>query len=129
MITANGIIELILKAQQEAIERGIQANSIIIDEKLRYVKPFNLIDARPDGCRSIATFKPMIVGLEIDIKKLPDNIDFVVFQADKTYNDKLTEQIRKETLQDVLSFLWGCNYGQLDRVIDAFKEKYEVEDD
>lgn len=37
------------------------------------------------------------------------------------------EQIRKGILQNVLCFLWGWNNGSLDRVIDAFKEKYGVE--
>lgn len=40
---------------------------------------------------------------------------------------KQLEQIRKETLRDVLGFLWGWNNGSLDRVIDAYKERYGVE--
>lgn len=102
----NSFIDLIIQAREEAIERGIQANSIVISDKLRYVKSFRLIDKFSDGGISMKTFKPMICGMEIDVKKLPANLDFVVYEADETFNEKLKAQIRKDTAKEILRELF-----------------------
>ena len=110
------IIELIIKARNEAIERGIRANSIKINEKLCYVKPFNLKFANADGSTSIEMFKSMIIGLEIDVEHLPADMDFIVYEADKTYNQKLKEQIERETLEYWIRYLYQLwkTFGQND---------------
>lgn len=47
------------------------------------------------------------LGMEMDVGQLPKGIDFAVYQADKTYNDMLKEQIKKETLQYWIRYLYG----------------------
>lgn len=70
---------LVAQAVDEAILREINANTIMINENLRYVKPFYLYG---DICAGMV--RPMIMGMGLEIKKLPKDIDFIVYEKENT---------------------------------------------
>jgi len=103
-------LEAIQKAKAEAINRGIRANSIIINSEYRYVIPFPL---KPG-----TVISPMLCGMRAvfdTLGELPEEYAFAIVDSDppKTERDK----IRAELLEDLSSL----------SVDDLIKEVYGVD--
>lgn len=74
----NSIIGHIYEAQREAILRGIEANTVAINDRLYFSK-------LSDGCSDV----PMVCGLKcVYTNELPDNTMFAVFKSDRTVRTK-----------------------------------------
>lgn len=98
-------ITVLHKAKEEAITRGINANTIIIDDKLRYVKPFCFAEFPP-----VTLFPPMIMGMELRMAKLPCEADFVIYNNPRREQEKIIKSYQKlavekfaEKLKDIIS--------------------------
>jgi hypothetical protein len=124
-------IEKIQQAQVEAIKKGIKANTVLINDKIGYVKPFLL------GRNSI--FPPMICGLEVQITdELPECYDFLICENPVTERERLISDACKETARECLKILHsigGCgatedySRGWDNAINEAYKEisdKYGV---
>lgn len=74
----NSIIEHIYDARREAMLRGIEANTVAINDRLYFSKLSNGWDDTP-----------IICGLKcIYTNELPDNTLFAVFKSDRTVRTK-----------------------------------------
>lgn len=114
-------IEKIQQAQVEAIKKGIKANTVIINDKIGYVKSFLL------GRNSI--FPPMICGLEAEITdELPEYYDFLIYENPVTKMDRLISDIRKETAREILGTLYKecLEYGKSTDGVKWIADKYGV---
>lgn len=95
------IIEMITKARVEAIKRGIQANSIIIGEHLRYIKPFAFIPQYG----SVVLFPPMIMGMEIKFSnQLPNGADFAIFESEVTEREQIIMKAKAEAAKEFADY-------------------------
>ncbi len=88
-------VSMVAKAQEEAIKRLIEANTIVIDSRLRYVKPFVAALEQSAIC-----FPPMIMGMELKFADLPNNADFLLFKADKTAYERMVQDIKKQAVKE-----------------------------
>lgn len=86
---------MVTKAQEEAVKRLIEANTIVIDNRFRYVKPFAMAQAHGAIC-----FPPMIMGMELKFANLPNNADFLLFEADKTEYERKVQEIREQAIKE-----------------------------
>lgn len=103
----NDLIEIIAKARAEGIKRGIEANSIIINKNLRYVKPFAM--AFEDG--PVGLFPPMIMGMEINsANQLPNSADFIIFESKITERDKIVAEIKKQAVKEFAEWVIDLLY-------------------
>lgn len=75
------IIEHILEAREEAIRKGIEANTILINDKVAYCNGLYLKD---DVSSNPVGVCPQIFGLKIEYtsKKLPLNANFCLFKRE-----------------------------------------------
>lgn len=120
------LIELIEKARNEAILRGIKANTIIIDEHLRYIKPFCLGEYPPSY---FGMFPPMIMGMEIQIEPLPEGIDFVICQKARTEREKIISSVQIQAIKgfaDKVDYLCEANKSKYSHLC---KSKREANDE
>lgn len=97
-IDYTNFITLLHKAKEEAIARGINANTIIIDEQLRYVKPFVFAEFPP-----VVIFPPMIMGMEIKVSKLPAGADLTIYENPRREQKKIIDGIQKRTAEKILN--------------------------
>lgn len=88
-------ISIVTKAQEEAEKRLIEANTIVIDNRFRYIKPFAMPQEQSAIC-----FPPMIMGMELKFAELPNNADFVLFKADKTEYERKVQEIRWQAVKE-----------------------------
>lgn len=91
------ILKAIMDARQAAIERGIEANTIVINKRLRYVKPFALVDKQ---LNLITTFPPMIMGMEVRFAPLPRGCEFIVCHADVTERARMEAKIKASAVKE-----------------------------
>lgn len=84
--------ELLLESIKEAERRGIEANSIVINENMVDVKSFGL-DTNANGiCHGVFhRFPRMICGLNVVLTKneLPDGYSFAICEAPMYATDRL----------------------------------------
>ena len=76
------LVDAIKEANNEAVKRGIEANTIIINERLAYMSGFPYLSKSNVGLDCILEVPPMIFGMEAYIapeKDLPDGVGFEVF--------------------------------------------------
>ena len=91
------ILKAIIDARQVAIERGIEANTVVINKRLRYVKPFALVDKQ---LNLITTFPPMIMGMEVRFAPLPRGYEFIVCHADVTERARMEAKIKASAVKE-----------------------------
>lgn len=96
--------EWVMAARKEALNRGIEANTIIINENLAFVKEFALKDPYFGG---ISMVPPMIMGMEICVQDMPDKQTFLMYKAAKTEREEAIEQIRRDTAKKILDRIRG----------------------
>lgn len=94
------IEEWIYAAREEAWKRGIEANTIVINKNLSFVKEFVLKDPYFTGL--VSTLPPMIMGMEILVAEMPRNQSFLIFHSLQTERDKEIARIRKDTAKEIL---------------------------
>ena len=111
------LIKSIMEAKDIAIEKGIRANAILINERYAYVKE-SLIGVVSDGKEIAYHHIPAFVaGLEIKgTGTLPLDADFIIFHAkdvSPTYQQLLeeNERLRKQDdkITKILEILEGDN--------------------
>lgn len=80
--------EMILDAQIEAFKEGIRANTVIINENMVKVEPFNF-----QSFRNLCFIPTMICGMNVYFTKndLPDDYSFAVFESQKNPMDRLAQ--------------------------------------
>ena len=83
-LTTNQMIELFRKAQAEAINRGIKANTVIINKNMAYVSP--VFDGRH-------VLPEMICGMNVywTADELPDGYSFAMMEAPNNRMDRLAQ--------------------------------------
>lgn len=98
------LIDKIKKARDEAVRRGIEANIILIDKGLAFVKGFDYVSKSLVGFDYTSHLPPMILGMEAyisDLKEFPPETAFVVTHTDSTAIDKIREEAKKELLKEL----------------------------
>ncbi|MCX4384291.1 MAG: hypothetical protein OSJ39_00660 [Clostridia bacterium] len=95
-------ISAIRNAQTEAWKRQIEANTIVIDNRFRYVKPFVLLSSW-----SNIYFPPMIMGMEIKFADLPNNAAFLICKLDETENERKVKEIKAQAVKEFAEILKG----------------------
>lgn len=93
------IEECVQAAREEAFNRGIEANTIIINKNLAFVKEFFLKDPY---FRSVSKLPPMIMGLEVQFADMPEKRSFLLFEAAETEREKETKAIERATAKKIL---------------------------
>lgn len=75
--------ELLMESIKEAYRRGIEANTIVINE--------NMVDVKPLAAPYAIRFPRMICGLNVVLTKdeLPDGYSFAIFEEPNTDSDRL----------------------------------------
>lgn len=96
------LIELISQAQEEAIARGIKANTIIINKHLGYIKPFCFGNYHS---LSVGIFPPMIMGMEIKSATLPEETDFLICQRKMTDREEIITSAQRQALTEFAEYL------------------------
>ncbi len=110
----NAMIRAIMEARAAAIERGIEANTIVINKRLCYVKPFACADRVLNDVRQ---FPPMIMGMEIRFSRLPRRCSFIVCHADVTERARMETQIRMRAVREFAARLKKAIDNNQDRFI------------
>ena len=114
--SASTFIEAIREARNEAIKRGIEANTIIINDRLAYVQGFDFCES--GMFPTINHFPPMILGMEAYIApptEMPSGAGFIVTHKDATAidairreaKDELIKELKEMPLRDVLFKLYS----------------------
>lgn len=95
--------EWVMAAREEAFNRGIEANTIVINKNLAFVKEFLFKDPY---FGVVTMIPPMIMGMEIFVEDMPDKKSFLMFKATKTERDRAIEQIQQETAKAILQEIY-----------------------
>lgn len=96
------LISYIAEAYRRAMQEGIKANSIMINDRL--VKTNSFVFRFCNG--TVAQMPPMICGLEAHITdELPDEYAFAVLEKPQTERDEIVEQTRKDTVREFVEKL------------------------
>ena len=95
----NQIMCEINKAQKEAFKKGIEANSIILNENHTYVKSFYYSVCRL-GMDIYDTVQyqyvgPMIMGKKLFLGPLPEQYDYALIQTPSLETKRLKELMKK----------------------------------
>lgn len=110
-MTNADIINKIAEARTLALQEGIKANTVLINEKYAKVNAFPYLGG---------IFPAMICGLEVyNTDELPDGYAFAVVQAPQTARELYEVQIRNKISKDLLQELYK-------KIKDLAKE-YEVD--
>lgn len=108
----------IKKAHEEAVKRGIEANTIMLGKNLAYVEGFEIMETNRGGFNHISKYSPMILGMDILVgdleRKFPKGTDFVITHRDSTEvdrirneaKDELIKELKEMSLRDVLFTLY-----------------------
>ena len=82
------LYKALMEAHKEAVRRGIEANSVVINKNMVEVPSMWIVDANRDSIE----MPPMICGLYAYFTKdeLPDGYSFAVFKG-REYNERLAE--------------------------------------
>lgn len=95
----------IKKAHEEAIKRGIEANTIILGKNLAYVEGFELIEKHMDVFNQTISISPMILGMDILVRNLereyPKGTDFVITHRDSTEIDRIRNEAKEELINEL----------------------------
>lgn len=132
------IFSFILEANRKAIEEGIKANSVFINDRLVKTNSFVF-----RFCNNVvAQMPPMICGLEAYItKELPDEYAFAVLEKPQTDRDKIVEQTRKDTVSEFVSKIdeeiqrrtivndYAPDFDEMQDIIYQTAKEYGVEDE
>ena len=96
------IHEMVMDAYNEAVKRGIKANTIIINKNLVEVKPFTVNDGF-----GFSELPPMICGMQAFFtdKELPDDYAFSVLEAKCTEREFLIQQTRENSVREFAKIL------------------------
>ena len=102
---AESLTDMIKRAHEEAVKRGIEANTIMIDNKLAYVKGFEFLETCRGGFRYVDQYPPMILGMEVfscDLsREFPPGTGFVVTHRDTTTIDRIREEAKDELIKEL----------------------------
>ena len=115
------LIEQLQKAEHEAWLKGIEANMIILNENLAYVKEFYL-----HSFSYTISVPPMIMGKEIVLAPLPKEYKYALLHSDKnSKNEKNTQDLLKKYVKVVNGQLIfkGLSYKKNSDDFEAIKEK------
>lgn len=104
-IDIQDFVKTVTEAKEKAIERGIDANTILLNERLRYVPPLMFKDS---VLHSYQEFPPMILGLELRFIKLPDGYDFALYHAEVPERERRIAQIQAQAVREFAEKLKGC---------------------
>lgn len=92
------IIKKIAEARKLAVQEGIKANTVLINEKYAKVNSFPYLGD---------IFPSMICGLEAyPTDELPDGYAFAVLQTPQTARERYEVQIRNKISKDLLQELY-----------------------
>lgn len=112
------LISYVAEANRRAMQEGIKANSIMINDRL--VKTNSFVFRFCNG--TVAQMPPMICGLEAHITdELPDEYAFAVLEKPQTERDKIVEQTRKDTVREFV--------GKIKELIHGFENISQDTDD
>lgn len=93
----------IKKAHEEAVKRGIEANTIMLGKNLAYVEGFELIEKRVFN--QTISVPPMILGMDILVRDLereyPKGTDFVITHRDSTEIDRIRDEAKEELINEL----------------------------
>lgn len=99
------LIDRIKRAHDEAIRRGIEANTIMIDNKLAYVKGFEFTEPSMGGFKHVSQYPPMILGMDILVcdleREFPKGTDFVITHRDSTEIDRIRNEAKEELINEL----------------------------
>lgn len=108
------LIESILTAQEQMLQYGIEANSVVLNGR-KYGK---LIENLPPN------MKPTIVGMSVKAEyAMPDNYDFLV-QYDPPKPKSNADRIRAMTDEELAQEIWSCHvFASFADLLDWLKEE------
>jgi len=94
-------INRINEARDKAIEHGIQANAVLLSERLAYMAGFIFKEPSMFGTVTYnSEVPPMILGLEASVEKfMPDGVEFIVTHKPKTHLDKIREDAQRDLIE------------------------------
>ncbi len=132
------LISYVAEANRRAMQEGIKANSIMINERLIKTKPF----IRQLFNSVITQIPPMICGLEAYItKELLNDYAFAVLEKPQTERDKIVEQTKKDTVREFVSKIdeeikhrtivndYSPDFDEMQDIIYQTAKEYGVEDE
>lgn len=95
----------IKKAHEEAVKRGIEANTIMIEKNIAYVEGFELIEKHMGVFNQTISISPMILGMDILVRDLereyPKGTDFVITHRDSTEIDRIRNEAKEELIKEL----------------------------
>lgn len=97
------IFDAVKEAHDEALKRGIEANTIRISKRLAYMPGFHTVFNSFFGIE-VAEMPPMIFGMEAYIasdKELPEGVGFEIYHSEYTAVDRIKEEARSELLSSM----------------------------
>jgi hypothetical protein len=102
---AESLSDMVKRAHEEAIKRGIEANTIMIDNKLAYVKGFDFMETCRGGFHYVRQYPPMILGMDVftcDLsREFPSGTGFVGTHRDTTTIDRIREEATDELIKEL----------------------------
>lgn len=95
----------IKKAHEEAVKRGIEANTIMLGKNLAYVGGFELIEKHMGVFNQTISVPPMILGMDILVRDLerqyPKGTDFVITHRASTEIDRIRDEAKEELIKEL----------------------------
>lgn len=95
----------IKKAHEEAVKRGIEANTIMLEKNLAYVEGFEFIEKDRGSFNRMISVPPMILGMDILVRDLereyPKGTDFVITHRDNTEIDRIRNEAKEELIKEL----------------------------
>lgn len=96
------LMEQIAKAEQEAFKKGIETNTIMLNEELDYCKEFSTA-VRIQGQNRVYVVPAMIMGKHVFKGKLPSNYSFAIantsYETDLEYYKKRCEELESKLFE------------------------------
>lgn len=94
------LVELIQKAEMEALKLRINANSILLNRDIKYCKDIFFASEN-----HVTHYPPMILGLASYLTEgLPDDVAFALFENPEpplTEVEEIKQQARKEIIEEL----------------------------
>ena len=125
----NQLYDEIQKAREEAIKKEIFANVIVINEKYGHT----LRKCIRIGDRVVLDIPPMLMGMNMHIEIIPNNIDFVLFQhkSEPITKESVFQDGREDMKQEIISLLSklekDINNGGIEE-LEKYKLFFDVDD-
>ena len=121
---ATAFFDAIKKGRDEAVKRGIEANTIMISKSLAYRQEFPVVYNSLFGTDSYV-MPPAIYGMEAYIaseKELPEGVGFEISHRNFTAVDRirreaqedLLKSMREMSLQEIAQMIYGEDEGDTD---------------